>query len=163
MPQLVFPDFPPQLIWLTITFAVLYLIMWKAGMPALVGIIEARRAKIATDLDKAAAFKEEAARALAQYEKAMAEARGQARDEVQKAAHEIAAAAAARQAELGAKLGEEIKAAEGRIAAAKEQALASLGAVAGEAAAAAAERLIGKRIEAREAEAAVATAMRERA
>jgi F-type H+-transporting ATPase subunit b len=162
MPQLVFPDFAPQLIWLAITFGVLYLIMWKAGMPALAGVIEARRAKITADLDKAAALKEEAAKTLAQYEKAMAEARERARDEVQKAAHEIAVASAARHAELGAKLGEEIKAAERRIAAAKEQALANLGSAAGEAAAAAAERLIGKRIGGQEVEAAIAAAMRER-
>jgi len=163
MPQLVFPDFPPQVIWLTITFAILYLIMWKAGLPAIAGVVEARRARIAADLDKAAALKEEAAGALAQYEKAMTEARERARDEVQKAVHEITTTSATRHAELGAKLAEEIKAAERRIAAAKDQALANLGSAAGEAAAAAAERLIGKRIGAHEVEAAIAAAMRERA
>ena len=53
MPQLDLATFPPQLIWLAITFVALYLVMAYAGLPRMGGIIEKRRARIADDLDKA--------------------------------------------------------------------------------------------------------------
>ncbi len=85
MPQLDLATFPPQLIWLAITFVALYLVMAYAGLPRLGGIIERRRARIEGDLDKAQRMKAEAEAVIAAYEKALAEARdegagGAARD-----------------------------------------------------------------------------------
>ena len=60
MPQLDVSTFPPQLIWLAITFIVLYLLMSKLGLPQVHAIIEARRQRLDDDLARAAEIKAEA-------------------------------------------------------------------------------------------------------
>lgn len=162
MPQLDPTSYASQLFWLALTFIPLFLLVWKVALPRVGAVIEARRRRIAADLDKAAALRDEAAKLLAWYEKTLADAQEKARAELRLAAEEMAAAAAQRHAELGARLAEEVAAAERRIGAAKEEALASIRAVAGEAAAAATERLIGVRPPADALERAVADVAGER-
>ena len=162
MPQLDPTSFASQLFWLAVTFIPLFLVIWKVALPRVAAVIEARHRRIEADLDKAAALRDEAAKLLAWYEKALADAREKAQAEMRRAAEEMAAAAAQRHAELAARLAEEVAAAERRIGAAKDQALANIRAVAGEAAAAATERLIGFRPPADALERAVAAAARER-
>ena len=143
MPQLDPSTFASQLFWLTVTFIPLFIILWKVALPRISATIETRRARIEADLDKAAALRDDAARALAEYEKSLASAHEKARDKLRQLAEELAAQSAERHAALGAKLAAQIKEAEARVTAAKDQALANIKTVAGEAAAAATERLIG--------------------
>src|SRR5919107_3902964 len=70
--------FGGQLLWLAITFVVLYTLMSKLVLPRLTGIIENRRAMIAKDLDDAAAMKTRAEEAGTAYDKAPAQAKGRA-------------------------------------------------------------------------------------
>ncbi|HEX2134654.1 MAG TPA: F0F1 ATP synthase subunit B', partial [Microvirga sp.] len=67
-----------QLLWLAISFGLLYMLLSRVVLPRLGGIIEARREAIARDLDQAAAMKTRAEEAGAAYEKAVAEARARA-------------------------------------------------------------------------------------
>ena len=68
LPQLNPADFAPQLIWLAITFAVLYFILARVALPRIGEVIEERRDRVQRDLDSAERFKKETDAALAAYE-----------------------------------------------------------------------------------------------
>jgi len=53
MPQMVIPDFMPQLIWLFIIFPILYLTMKYMALPRISGIISNRDMKVMNNLNKA--------------------------------------------------------------------------------------------------------------
>jgi F-type H+-transporting ATPase subunit b len=163
MPQLDLATFPPQLIWLAITFVVLYLLMAKLGLPRISGIIGARRQRIDIDLEKAQQMKVEAEAVIAAYERALAEARQQAQITLKETTERLNAEAAERQRQTAERLATETAAAERRIAEAKSAALANIREVAVEVARAAAGKLIGAEIDGARAAAAVDAVMRERA
>ena len=75
MPQLDFHDFAPQVVWLVITFVVLYLVMSKAAIPAISGTLEKRQGKIQGDLDAAEKASEETRALVTAYEKRLSDAR----------------------------------------------------------------------------------------
>jgi F-type H+-transporting ATPase subunit b len=92
MPQFDVDTFAPQLVWLAITFITLFLIMWRFALPQVASILEMRRAHIDADLAEAARLREETAKAIADYEQALADAKSrghntaqQIRDETSKA------------------------------------------------------------------------------
>src|ERR1700748_356545 len=70
--------FASQLLWLAIFFVALYLIAAKLALPRVGSIIADRHRRIAGDLDEAARMKDAADAAIANYEKALAEARTRA-------------------------------------------------------------------------------------
>ncbi len=78
MPQLDFSTFSPQLIWLAITFSLLYFIIAKVALPKIGGTIEQRSDKIAGDLDRAQTLKADVDKAIASYEAALADAKSKA-------------------------------------------------------------------------------------
>ena len=162
MPQLDLATFPPQLIWLAITFLVLYVLMAKLGLPRIDRALRARRTRIEDDLDKARQMKAEAEAVIAAYERALAEARQQAQLTLKETIDRLNAEAARRQRETAEKLASETAAAERRIVDAKTAALANVREVAFEVALAAATKLSGAKIDAGQAAAAIEQAMRER-
>ena len=143
MPQLDYHTFLPQLVWLAITFVVLYVLMSRLALPKVKGAIEGRRHHVDHDLSRAAALKEEAEAALAAYQKTLAEARAAAQDTLRQTGEKLAAEAAERQHQLAASLAEQIAAAEARIAAGKEQALGEIRGIAAEVGSAVVEKLTG--------------------
>jgi F-type H+-transporting ATPase subunit b len=143
MPQLDFATYPQQLVWLAITFIVLYLLMSRLGLPRVRGVIEARRKRIDDDLAGASEIKDEAEAAMAAYQRTLAEARAQAQATVRERTDKFAAEAAERQRQVAAALAEQTKAAEQQIAAAKERAFADIRNVAVEAARSITEKLTG--------------------
>jgi F-type H+-transporting ATPase subunit b len=143
MPQFDPSTFTPQLFWLVLTFSVLFVAMWRHALPRLSGILEARRQRIASDLEKAAAFKAEAEQVAAEYEKALTEARDKAAAALKQAGAELAAEAAKRHEVFGKELAARTGEAEQRIAAARDQALGNIKTVAEETAGAATAKLIG--------------------
>jgi F-type H+-transporting ATPase subunit b len=148
MPQLDISTFPPQLIWLAITFIVLYVLMSRLALPRVGGIIAARRNKIDGDLQKAGALKAEAEAVIAAYERALAQARQSAQAVLKETTAKLSAAAAERQKVLGDKLAAETAAAERRIADARGAALSDLKSVAAEVARSAVSRLTGETVDA---------------
>jgi F-type H+-transporting ATPase subunit b len=135
--------FPSQLLWLTVTFAALYLLMSRIALPRIDSILENRRTRISGDLAEALRFKGESDAAIAAYEKSLADARGRAQALVNDARQKQAAEAEARRRTLDASLNARIAAAENSIAATKAAAMVNVRGIATEAAAAIVERLIG--------------------
>ena len=70
--------FASQLVWLGLSFVVLYVLLWKLVLPRVGGILAARRGHIESDLAEAARAKGDSEAALAAYEKSLAEARANA-------------------------------------------------------------------------------------
>ena len=163
MPQLDVSTYAPQLVWLAVTFIVLYLLMSKLGLPRVGGVIEARRKRIDDDLARASELKTQAEAAIAAYQRALAEARAQAQATVKERTDRFAAEAAERQRQLASALAEQTKQAEQEIAAAKERALGDIRNVAVEAARSITEKLTGAAADDTKLAPAVDRAMAERA
>lgn len=136
--------FASQLVWLAITFVVLYVLMAKVALPRLGGIIESRQKRIEGDIAEAGALKAQSDAALAAYEKALADARTSAQAIANETRDKQAAAAEARRKQLEGELNTKLAEAEKTIAATKTAAMANVRGIAADATKAIVERLTGK-------------------
>jgi F-type H+-transporting ATPase subunit b len=136
--------FPSQLLWLLITFGALYYYMSKRFLPQVGAVIEARRDRIAKDLDEATAMQQQADAAAAAHEKSIAEARAKAQALAQATRDKLAADADGKRKTLEDELAAKLAEAEARIAATRNQAMSNVSAIAKDAAGAIVERLIGR-------------------
>lgn len=143
MPQLSPADFPPQLIWLAISFILLLILMWKVALPRVGSVIELREKRIQADIERADRVKAEADNAKATYEKMLADARAKAQAELAAATQGIQAETGKRDAAFMAQLNQRTKAAEDSIAAAKTKAMGDVRSVAAEAAASIIKKVAG--------------------
>jgi F-type H+-transporting ATPase subunit b len=161
MPQLNPLDWAPQLIWLVITFGILYLLMKRVALPKIGSVIEMRQGRIADDLEAADKLRRETQEAIAAYEQALAEAKARAHGIAQEARNrlkdEVGAERAALERDLSAKSAE----AEAQIHQAKVSALKEVNAVASDTATEIVRRLIGIAPTKPEVSAAVAAARKE--
>jgi F-type H+-transporting ATPase subunit b len=161
MPQLNPLDWAPQLIWLVITFGILYLLMKRVALPKIGTVIEMRQGRIAGDLEAADKLRRETQEAIAAYEQALAEAKARAHGIAQEARNrlkdEVGAERAALERDLSAKSAE----AEAQIHQAKVSALKEVNAVASDTATEIVRRLIGIAPTKPEVSAAVAAARKE--
>lgn len=155
MPQLNIADFPPQLVWLVISFVILYIAMAKVAVPRISEVLESRQDRIARDLDEAKRLSEESDKAKAEYEAALDDARSKAHAMVSELKAGLAKDQEASQADLEAKLAEKAKSAEKSIADAKETALSNVRTIAGEAAKATVAKLVSIELADKDVEAAV--------
>jgi F-type H+-transporting ATPase subunit b len=161
MPQLNPLDWAPQIIWLVITFSILYVLMKRVALPRIGSVIEARHARIAGDIEAADKLRRETQEAIAAYEQALAEAKARAHAIAQEANNklkdEVAAERAALERDLSARLAE----AEKRILQAKTSALKDVNEVASETASEIVRSLIGMAPSKPEVSAAVAAVRKE--
>ena len=145
-----FPPFDPsgfasQLLWLAISFGLLYWLLSKIALPRIASILEERDNRIAADLAEAGRLKQETDAAIAAYEQALAEARQNAHGIAGEARDRTKAELDAERARIEADLESRVSAAEARIAEVKNRALADIDAIARDAASALVETLTGAR------------------
>lgn len=143
LPQLNPDDFAPQLFWLAITFTLLYLIMSRVALPRIGEVIEERKDRIKNDLAAAERLKGETEKALAAYEKALAEARNNASGIARSTHDALTSEVNNEKAAIEAQLAQRLADAETRIAATKNKALASVSEIASDAVTAIVGQLTG--------------------
>jgi F-type H+-transporting ATPase subunit b len=143
MPQLNPLDWAPQIIWLVITFSILYVLMKRVALPRIGSVIEARHARIAGDIEAADRLRRETQEAIAAYEQALAEAKARAHAIAQEASNKLKAEMAAERSALDRDLAARSVEAEKRIDQAKTAALKDVNQVASETAAEIVRSLIG--------------------
>ena len=136
--------FPSQLLWLVLSFVLLYVLMARIALPRIGAIFAERSQRIAADLAAAQSLKEQSEAANAAYEKALADARARAQSIASATRERQASEAEAVQKRLEAELHERLAAAERSIAATQTAAMANVHTIAADAASAIVERLIGK-------------------
>jgi len=136
--------FPSQLVWLGLTFILLYVLMAKIALPRIGSILADRSKRIGDDIAAAQRLKERSDAAHAAYEKSLADARGRAQGIANQTREREAAAAEETNKRLEAELHERLAAADKSIATKRESAMANVGTIATDTASAIVERLIGK-------------------
>jgi F-type H+-transporting ATPase subunit b len=144
LPQLNPADFAPQLIWLAITFVVLYFILARVALPRIGEVIEERRDRVQRDLDAAERFKKDTDAALAAYERALSEARSKASSMAKDMRDKLAAETDKERGSVEGLLAARLADAETRIAATKTKALSSVNEIAAETASAVVSKLLGE-------------------
>ena len=143
MPQFDPTTFSPQIVWLIISFAILYWFMARVALPRISDVLDTRQERIDGDLERAEELKSQAQALADAHDQAIAEARSQAQEVVREARERMGEEAARRHAEVSERLGRQIAESEARILQSKEQALGNLQEVVAEVARSAAERLVG--------------------
>lgn len=147
--------FPSQLFWLTVSFALLFMVLWKVAGPRLNANISGRRHAIADDIAKAQAARGDAEKAAAAYDAALKGARARAQALADETRNTLAAEIAAAKGAAEAKAQETMANADARIKATREEARTHVKAAAAQAAMDIVARLTGASVSLGEAEAAV--------
>jgi F-type H+-transporting ATPase subunit b len=137
-------SFPSQLLWLILTFVLLYVLMSRIALPRIGSIMAERSRRIAEHIAAAQSFRDEAETNQAACEKALAEACGRAATVTSLEREQQAAASRQAGERLEARLRERLSGAERSIAAARVAAMDHVAAVATELAPAIVQRLTGK-------------------
>ncbi|MEJ0094369.1 MAG: F0F1 ATP synthase subunit B' [Methylocella sp.] len=137
-------NFAPLLIWLALSFGLLYLLMSKVALPRVENILKARAEKISKDLDEAHAFREQSEKTAAAHEKTIADARAKAQALAQDKQAKINADTDAKRRALESELNAKLMASEAQIADTKAKAMTNVAGIASDAAAAIVERITGQ-------------------
>jgi F-type H+-transporting ATPase subunit b len=121
-----------QLLWLALTFGLLYVLMKRLILPRLSGIITMRADVIARDLDEAAVMKARAEEAGHAYEKALSESRASAQKLAQETRDQLAQASEHKRKTLEAELSSRLQLSEATITTRKNEAMSHVDAIASE-------------------------------
>ncbi|HTM77452.1 MAG TPA: ATP F0F1 synthase subunit B, partial [Devosia sp.] len=122
--------FPSQLLWLAITFGLLYVVMSRIALPRIGGILGDRKARIDADLAAADASRQKTDAAIAAYEAALAAAKAKALGIANENREAIKADIAAKRSAVETELAGKVSTAEARIAQTKAEALTHVGDIA---------------------------------
>jgi F-type H+-transporting ATPase subunit b len=146
---LVFPPFDSstfasQIVWFVIAFVILYVVMSRAAIPQIGGILDKRKARIDGDLREAERLKGETDKAIAAYEAALAAARQNAQAIAQETRNSIQADLDGKRKVVEDDLSKKVAEAEARIQVDKTAALGRVSEIAADTAAALVAQLTGE-------------------
>lgn len=142
--------FAPQLVWLALTFGLLYILISRVALPRIGEVLDERRDRIQRDLAEAERLKVETDAALRGYEQALSDARGKAQGMAKSTRETLHAEVEAERHRVEHDLAAKIAQTEARIAETKTRALAGVQDIAVDTAGAIVSRLIGKTVPADE-------------
>src|ERR1700730_1794412 len=137
-------NFTPMLIWLALSFGLLYLLMSKIALPRVESILHARADKIAKDIGEANAFRARSEEAAAAHDKTIADAKAKALALAQETHTRLNAETEANRLALEVDLNARLAASETQILEMKAKAMGNVEAIASEAAAAIVRHITGK-------------------
>jgi F-type H+-transporting ATPase subunit b len=147
--------FPSQIFWLVITFAFLFVVLWRIAGPGIKSVLVTRRGQIDGDLATAQKHRADAEGASAAYQSALAAARGRAQALAEETRKRIGSEIDRAKADADAAAQADIAKAEARIAASRGEARSHVARAAQDAAIAIVARLTGDAVSADEAASAV--------
>ena len=147
--------FPAQLFWLTVTFAFLFVVLWRVAGPRIGGVIAERKGRIESDLGAAEKHRKDAEAALTAYNTALAQARSRAQAVAEDNRKRIAAEVQNAKTLAETESRQAASVAEARIAATRTEARGHIEKTAQEAAIDIVSRLTGDAVSASEAATAV--------
>jgi F-type H+-transporting ATPase subunit b len=144
MPQFDITTFASQIFWLIISFAIVFLFIWRIGLPRIANTLENRQKKIGDDIDKANELAVQTDKVMASYEKKLADARASALEELHVATVQAVENSDKQNVLLAEKLAENASVARDRISAEAAGAINNIVEISEEITLQAVERLIGK-------------------
>jgi F-type H+-transporting ATPase subunit b len=147
MPQLDLSTFTPQLFWLAISFATLYLFTARVTMPRIQKILETRRMHIESSLLKADELEAQAGLIRQEFEAFLSTTRNQAHDNVMQMINKVAVTSSQRKKDLNSMMVARIQSSEAHILRRKTQALDDIKDIAQTVAAQAVEKLIDQKVD----------------
>ena len=143
LPQFNIAQWPGQVVWILIVFAVMFFLFSRVFVPRVGGTIAAREDRIAGDIGDARRMKAEADAEAAAAAAETAQARARAQRLALDARARVQADAAAEEAREQAKLAEQMARAETQIMTARDRAMTNVRQIALQAAGAIVEKLTG--------------------
>lgn len=144
LPQLDFTTYTPQLFWMVMIFALLYIVFSKKTLPDISGVIENRKNHIQSNLSTAEKLTAEADQVHDAYNENLQVAQSAAHETVQQAEGEMKAAASAALDDFRQRSETELQATEAKVLKAKEAAMGDMNAIVADTASVAVEKIIGK-------------------
>jgi F-type H+-transporting ATPase subunit b len=137
-------NFAPMLIWLSLSFGLLYLLMSKIALPRVESILHTRAHKITKAIAEAHAFRARSEEAAAAHDKTIADAKAKALALAQETHARLTAETEAKRVALEAELNARLAASETQILEMKAKAMGNVETIASEAAAAIVQRITGR-------------------
>lgn len=126
MPQLDIAVFAPQIFWLAVVFAVLYIFMSRSAAPKIADVLKKRQDTISDDLAEAEKLQAKAEEARIAYEKSQNDARNNAAAVVLSKREELKSNAEKQYQKLSDEFAEQADEAQAHIDEAKQKALAEI-------------------------------------
>ncbi|MDR3423782.1 MAG: ATPase [Alphaproteobacteria bacterium] len=145
LPQFDVSQYPAEIFWLVVTFALLYLLMAGVALPRVARTQESRKKIIASEIEAARAANDAAIATVATVEKSLGEARAKAQASVSAMIAEVNEESTARQAEQERALSRSLHSAEAEIAVMREAALKEIRGCVADLAAAVVGKILGSR------------------